>query len=128
MRPLPDGERWGYPGGNTYPLAAFHFEGDAATEGFTLGFGDCDGIEGLHRFYDRQLARETLRERIRLALRIAPDEYAALFAPGCGTAELRSVFRIDTGTGVVRALLRGVDDYDPEAGVVRCTFERLVED
>ncbi len=36
LHPLPAGERWGYPSGLAeYPLAAFHFTGDAATEGFT---------------------------------------------------------------------------------------------
>ena len=48
LHPLPAGERWGYPSGLAeYPLAAFHFPGDAATEGFTLCFEDRDGIRGL---------------------------------------------------------------------------------
>ena len=61
-------------------------------------------------------------------LRLAPDEFAALLAPGTGAPDIRSVFRIDTGTGVVRALLDTVEEYDPEAASVRCTFTRLTED
>ena len=57
-----------------------------------------------------------------------PDEFAALLAPGTGAPDIRSVFRIDTGTGVVRALLDTVEEYDPEAASVRCTFTRLTED
>ena len=106
MHPLPEGERWGYPSGEAAsPLAAFHFAGDAAAAGFTLCFEDRDGVRGLHRFYDRQTTREARRERIALSLRLAPDEFAALLAPGTGAPDIRSVFRIDTGTGVVRALL-----------------------
>ena len=129
MHPLPEGERWGYPSGEAaYPLAAFHFAGDAAAAGFTLCFEDRDGVRGLHRFYDRQTTREARRERIALSLRLAPDEFAALLAPGTGAPDIRSVFRIDTGTGVVRALLDTVEEYDPEAASVRCTFTRLTED
>lgn len=129
MHPLPEGERWGYPSNEAaYPLAAFHFEGDAAAEAFTLCFEDRDGAQGLHRYYDREVRREALREHITLSVRIAPDEYAALFAPGTGAAEIRSVFRIDTGRGVVRALLRSVGAYDPSKGTVRCVFDRLEED
>ena len=49
MHPLPVAERWGYPSGQAeYPLAAFHFAGDGAAEGFTLCFEDRDGVRGLH--------------------------------------------------------------------------------
>ena len=85
-------------------------------------------MRGLHRFYDRQTTREARRERIALSLWLAPDEFAALLAPGTGAPDIRSVFRIDTGTGVVRALLDTVEEYDPEAASVRCTFTRLTED
>lgn len=129
MHPLPDGERWGYPSnGAGYPLAAFHFAGDETVSGFTLCFEDRDGIEGLNRFYRRQAAREGSLEHITLTLRIAPDEYEALFALGTSQADIRSVFRIDTGQGIVRATLAGIETYDPDAGTMRCTFERLPKD
>lgn len=129
LHPLPDNERWGYPsheGG--YPLAAFHFAGDDSIAPFTLGFEDRDGLEGLHRFYDRQLAEDSLRERITLSLSIAPHEFEALLTPGTGAPDIRSTFRIDTGEGIVRATLHRIGEYDPEAASVRCTFTRLNED
>ncbi len=85
LHPLPAGERWGYPSGLAeYPLAAFHFTGDAATEGFTLCFEDRDGIRGLHHRYDRQAAQEATCQRITLSLRLAPHEFESLFTPGTG--------------------------------------------
>lgn len=129
MHPLAEGERWGYPSDEpTYPLAAFHFEGDGTLEPFTLCFEDRDGAQGLHRYYDRQAAREERYERITLTLRIDPDEYEALLTPGTGGAELRSIFRIDSGGGVVRATLHALGEYDPEARCARCTFNRLAEE
>ena len=129
MHPLPEGERWGYPSGEAaYPLAAFLFDGDSDGEPFTLGFEDRGEARGLHRYYDRQVRREATRERISLALRIDPDEFAALLAPGSGAPDIRSVFRIDTGRGIVRATLRSIGEYDPEAASVRCTFDRLCEE
>lgn len=129
MHPLPRGERWGYPSdGSEYPLAAFHFDGDAHAEPFTLCFEDRDGARGLHRFYDRQVRQEESRGRIELALRLAPHEFEALLAPGTGAPDIRSAFCIDTGAGCVRAALRTVGDYDPEAASVRCTFDRACED
>ena len=129
IHPLPAGERWGYPSGQAgYPLAAFHFAGDGTTEGFTLCFEDRDGQQGLHRYYDRQVRQEASRERITLSLRLAPHEFETLLTPGTGAPEIRSVFRIDTGAGVVRASLHAVGDYDPGKASVRCTFNRLTED
>lgn len=129
LHPLAAGERWGFPSGRSeYPLAAFHFAGDEAAQGFTLCFEDRDGVRGLHRYYDARVAREESRERISLSLRLSPHEYAALFTPGTGAPDLRSVFRLDTGSGVVRTILHAIGPYDPRAGWVRCTFDRLSED
>ncbi len=129
IRPLPENERWGYPSNEAgYPLAAFHFAGDDTTAGFTLCFEDRDGLKGLNRFYRRQAAREGSLERIALTLRVAPDEYETLFTLGTGQADIRSVFRIDTGQGVVRATLASIEAYDPDARTMRCTFDRLPED
>lgn len=129
MHPLPEGQRWGYPADAAeYPLAAFHFAGDDTEAAFTLCFEDRDGAEGLHRYYDRQTAQEEIRQRIVLSLRLAPHEFAALFTPGTGAADIRSVFLLDTGGDTVRATLHAVDDYDPTQGSVRCTFTRLPED
>ena len=126
MHPLPDGERWGFPSGQAqYPLAAFHFAGDGAAEGFTLCFEDRDGVRGLHRYYDLQTGRESAGRRITLSLRLAPHEFESLFTPGTGAPDLRSAFLLDTGEGTVRAALRAVEDYDPQAASVRCTFTQL---
>lgn len=129
MHPLPAGERWGYPAdGAEYPLAAFHFEGDETTPAFTLCFEDRDGATGLHRYYDRQTEEEATREKITLSLRLAPDEFAALLAPGTGAPDIRSVFRLDAGGEPVRATLETIEEYDPARGTARCTFLRRRED
>lgn len=129
MHPLPAGERWGYPtNAAEYPLAAFHFGGDATLPACTLCFEDRDGATGLHRYQDRQAEQEATRQRIGLSLRIAPDEFAALLAPGTGAPDIRSVFLIDTGGETVRATLETIGEYDPGKSSTRCTFLREPED
>ncbi len=129
MHPLPEGERWGYPShAAEYPLAAFHFAGDAATAPFTLCFEDRDGARGLHHRYDRQVTQESTRERITLSLRLAPHEFAALLAPGTGAPDIRSIFLLDTGGDTVRATLHAIEEYDPTEGSARCTFVHTADD
>lgn len=129
MRPLPEGERWPDPtGGTEYPFAAFHFAGDGTEEGFSLCFEDRDGVEGLHRYYAREEALLAGRRHVTLTLRMEPHEYAALFTPGTAAPDLRSVFRIGTDEGPVRATLRRIEAYDPEAATARCTFTLLTHD
>ena len=127
LRPLPTGERWGYPSNEgVYPLAAFHFPGDTQTAPFTLCFEDRDGARGLHTYYDRQAAREAESERVNLRLSIAPHEFAALPMADTGGPELRSIFRLDTGRGTVHATFHEIGAYDPAKGSVECTFDRLL--
>lgn len=130
LHDLPAGERWGYPLDEArYPLAAFHFAGDDRTAGFTLCFEDRDGLEGLHRFRDARAAAEDDRQRVTLRLRIAPDEYAALFRfDGEAHPTIRSRFRFGFAGGTSLFTLRAVETYDPREGVARCTFDRLSRD
>lgn len=129
LHPLPENERWGYPsGGDSYPLAAFHFAGDATTAGFTLCFEDRDGQQGLHRFYDRQIMQENFCEQIIISLRIEPGEFEALFDSTAEGAHADSVFRLDAGGETLLATLERIESYDPEAASTRCTFTRIPED
>lgn len=108
-----------------YPLAAFHFAGDGAAEGFTLCFEDRDGMRGLHRYYDLQTGRESAGRHITLSLRLAPHEFESLFTPGTGAPDLRSAFLLDTGEGTVRAAAPCRRRLRPQAASVRCTFTQL---
>ena len=127
---LPAGERWGYPlGDERYPLAAFHFTGDAETEGFTLCFEDRDAQEGLHRFYDARIAAEEDRQQVTLRLRIAPRRVrGALPVHRRSASTIRSRFRFRFAGGNSLFTLRAVEAYDPREGVAHCTFDRLCDD
>ncbi len=128
MHPLPMGEHWESPSHDaSYPLAAFHFAGDEQTAGFTLCFEDRDGLQGLNRYHRQQALTEDRSQRITLSLRLAPHEYEALFIPDCGMPNICSVFRIDTGTGEIRATLAAIGSYNPESGILRCSFNRLID-
>ena len=127
-----EGNRWTLrctTDGAETTLAAFHFTGDAETEGFTLCFEDRDAQEGLHRFYDARIAAEEDRQQVTLRLRIAPDEYAALFRfAGEAHPTIRSRFRFRFAGGSSLFTLRAVEAYDPREGVAHCTFDRLCDD
>ncbi|MBP3482787.1 MAG: hypothetical protein J6K28_05280 [Alistipes sp.] len=123
MHPLPSGERWGYPsGGGEYPLAAFHFAGDDATEGFTLCFEDRDGLKGLHTLYDRMFDEQAHGPAVTLSLHLAPEDIAALLSGRDEAPSVRSLFRLDTGGRSALYTLRSIDGYDPSKQTTRCTF------
>lgn len=127
--PLPEGEVW--PGAEhtgRYPLAAFHFEGDGVTPGFTLCFDDRDKVEGLNRFHRGELARREELEQISIWLRLPVWEYGALFGSSPGGMGIGAVFRLKTRMGEVTATLARVGKYDPQSGAVCCVFDRLPKD
>ena len=66
---------------------------------------------------------------VTLRLRIAPDEYAALFRfAGEAHPTIRSRFRFRFAGGSSLFTLRAVEAYDPREGVAHCTFDRLCDD
>lgn len=127
LAPLPAGERWGFPAeGSGYPLAAFHL--DDPDRGFTLCFEDRDGQPGLHRYYDAEFEQQRRCRLLTLHLRLGPDDVEQLFRMQPLAPCVASVFIFRIGGERVRATLRTVEGYDPEAASTRCTFAILPAD
>ena len=136
MKALPAGERWGFPSyGGSYPYAAFHHASQrldgtlaAGDDPFTLCFEDRDGAEGLHTRYDAQWRQQASRRQVRVTVRLAPHELAALLDGSSGQGNVWSLFRL--GRGVETALYRlgAVESYDVATGQAQCLMLRCTED
>lgn len=130
LKSLPEGERLGAPAAaGSYPLAAFHFAGDAETEGFSLCFEERDGVEGIFRLHE---AREAVRERgrnIRVELRLSAEEIEGLrHRATSSSAGVNSLFRLRHGAESLRCRLCTVESYNPAAGTASCRFCALNDD
>lgn len=124
MRALPAGERWGFPSyGAEYPFAAFHAAGE-----FTLCFEDRDGVEGLHRHYDEQVKQTSRRRRVRLTLRLMPDELQRLGEWSGGGANLRSTFVLKVTGQRAKYWLEAVEGYDAKSHSAVCRLIRQTND
>lgn len=125
MVALPEGEWWASPVvRSTYPHAAFH----NTKVGDSLAFGDGDGIEGLHRYYDTELSEWAAREVIEITLLIDPDEYCALLDPTTTGATIRSLFRLSVDGHSSLFRLLSVGKYDTDCHTARCRFLRTFND
>ena len=127
MKPLPEGERWGYPSsGGDYPLAAFHLAPCAAApDGSTLCFEDRDGLTGLHSRYDAEVARLRTSRTVTLRLHLTPDEWASLGRPDSQLPNCTSLFRFAAGGTSGLYLLDSAEGYDPRDGMAECRFVQL---
>ncbi len=121
IAPLPTGEWWGWPTyNNHYPKAAFH---DPLGETPSLCFEDQDGQQGLHRYYDRNIAELNHGRRIELSLRLAAHEIEP-FVKSCGAPiDFSRRFRLTIEGEPIYARLTAILDYDPQnEGSTRCQF------
>ena len=123
MESLPEGESWGAPSfGAEYPLAAFHF-----AERFTLCFEDRDGVQGLHRYYDKQWSEESKRRRLSLSLTLP----AHLVQHMCDCDEgggARDTYRLNIGSQGANYHLSRVVSFDTTTGCAQCEFVRTITD
>lgn len=125
LRTLPRGENWiAYTSSSGYPHGSFH----SPQADYTLCFEDRDGLEGLHRYHDRELDEMTLRGELRCKLYIPVQEYVALFDPRNIECSIRSRFRLEVEGVSTLYTLRAVENYDPESGVATALFRRTMYD
>ncbi len=137
-------ERWVFPTfGSTYPLAAFHYpagqtENDGAAivgdtkaagpaEPFTLCFESRDGAEGLKTYYEEELSTLARRRRMRVGLRVSPEELQQLTDYEAAEPSRRSLFRLGLGQKALYRLY-GIEGYDAATGVAYCVMERTERD
>ncbi len=146
LKPLPAGEQWGWPGsgGDGYPFVAFHYKGDVNgypdgsvnpqstfgediptlwQNGLSLCFEDRDGVAGLHRFWDGNIAALNESKRVELSLMLYPEEIEAMLSPNTLGRDFRALYRlvVDGESSLFR--LEEVCDYNPaDGGSTRCVF------
>lgn len=122
---LPEGQYWGWPGyGKVYPKIAFHDpEAEPPT---TLCFEDRDGAEGLHRYYDRQLAACRNGRRITLYLNLNPEDIEPLASPDSLCRDFRALYRLTIEGETVLCRLEEICDYNPLRQPTRCIFIKNV--
>lgn len=126
LEPLPDGENWGSPLSEPlYPLAAFHFPGDERSKGFTLCYEDRDGVEGLHRYFDKAMQRVSKGKRVEVTLSLSPLEIAELFDLESVNPTVRDNFRLVIFGESEHYRIESIKSYDPESQSAKCTFIQL---
>ena len=123
MESLPNGEIWGWPSyGNSYPLVTFH----TPEKDFSLCFEDRDGIEGLHRYYDRNFELYNQSSRLTVWLRLRPEEIEPLVNPDALMRDFRALFRLSIGGEHALYRLEEICDYNPEDALAKCLFIKEV--
>ena len=116
---------WGPSGEASYPLAAFFFEGDEMNDGFSLCFERRDGIEGLHRYFDKRAARTAKRQRLSLTVRLSPIDMESLFSANPAGASIRDSFHLKIFNESALYRLESLKSYNPATNSAECTFIRL---
>ena len=125
LRELPEGEHWGSNSDtHLYPYASFH----SAASGLTLCFEDRDGCEGLHHYHLSEICERAERCELRCDIRLSLNDYFELFSPSTTLASIRSTFRLSVDGAESLFRLRAIESYDPERGVARCRFGRMLND
>ena len=125
LRELPEGEHWGsMHNTHLYPYAAFH----SAASGLTLCFEDRDGCAGLNRYHLSEICERGERCELCCDIYLSLNDYFDLLSPVTESASIRSVFRLSVDGAESLFRLRAIDSYDPERGVARCRFGRMMSD
>lgn len=124
LHELPKGESWGSTSRlDKYPYAAFLDE-----EEINLCFEERNGIEGLNRYYLPMLLRQRDSQLVTLELYLTTAEIATLFTTDGSKPSLRSRFRFKILGESSLFRLAKIERWDTENNVVRCSFERELND
>jgi hypothetical protein len=86
----------------------------------TLSFADKDGVEGLHKYYDRQIALWAKGKRLTCYCRIEPWEVEAL-RHADDNISFRSLFKLNINGEDVYGRLESCE-YEPTNTTNKCTF------
>ena len=123
LRSLPEGESWGTHRRETaYPYATF------LDEETNLCYEERNGMEGLSRHFLPMLLRRRDSQQVALDLRLTTAEIATLLTADGTKPSLRSRFRFEINGESSLFRLAKMERWDCDSNVVRCLFERELND
>lgn len=124
MHPLPSGERWDYPTRNasSYPLLTFFDNGSLSGTPRSLLFEDRDGVEGLHRWWDRSIEQTNHSRRLRLNVYLLPSEVEQFVTTTFLKNDFRALYMLLYEGERVLCRLEEICDYDPSATSTAAVF------
>lgn len=128
---LPEGQLWpsmAEQGGSCYYPQAIFFEApeDEYSSGVSLLIEERDGVVGLNRFWQHQVALLNRARRIELHLRLYADEVEALRVPNSLERDFRALYKLSVCGEEVLCRLEKVENYNPQEALAKCSFLTIV--
>jgi hypothetical protein len=90
--------------------------------GTTISFSNNKGVEGLHKYYDKQVNAWNYGKRIVCYCHLYPQEIESLRKAGTSDVDFRSRFLLNIGGEDIYCRLESVENYEPQNITHKCTF------
>ena len=88
----------------------------------TISFSNDKGVDGLHKYYDKQVEAWNYGKRIVCYCHIFPQEIESLRKAGTSPVDFRSRFLLNIGGEDIYCRLESVENYEPQNITHKCTF------
>lgn len=88
----------------------------------TISFSDNRGVEGLHKYYDRQVQIWNYGKRITCYCRVEPQEVESLRKADTSVVDFRSRFKLKIDGEDIYCRLESIENYEPQNATHKCTF------
>ena len=88
----------------------------------SISFADTKGVQGLHKYYDKQVEAWNYGKRIVCYCRVLPQEIDSLRKAGTSPVDFRSRFLLNIGGEDIYCRLESIENYEPQNTTHKCTF------
>ena len=88
----------------------------------SVSFADMEGVQGLHKHYDKQVEAWNYGKRITCYCRIYPHEIDSLRKPNTSDVDFRSRFLLDINGENIYCRLESIENYEPQNVTHKCSF------
>ena len=103
-----------------YVQPIFRVENPATSE--SISFADTKGVQGLHKYYDKQIDAWNFGKRIVCYCRVLPQEIESLRKADTSPVDFRSRFLLNIGGEDIYCRLESIENYEPQNATHKCTF------
>lgn len=88
----------------------------------SISFADTKDVQGLHKYYDKQVEAWNYGKRIVCYCRVLPQEMESLRKAGTSVVDFRSRFLLNIGGEDIYCRLESIENYEPQNTTHKCTF------